>query len=265
MFGSRRALRSRRRPRAQLLHLKYFRDRMVYSVNNLDGRLDNIDQRITKDVELLTVSAWQSSVGNFQVPQSCLFGVFILITSIFVLRSPPAGYLVPLANLVTTSIVAAVVTAPVVKYTYLQNKSEGTFRFLHTRTKVFAECIVFYGGQARERAAAAARFDVVIALYDSLLRRQAVMFAWTFFSAYFAALVGLLAVAVVVTINPSALDDGGSDRVQNGQALLGVSARSAARAGCCSHRGAGFVHRHRVVAHHPGVPGQHGDDGGVHV
>ena len=64
-------------------------------------------------------------------------------------------------------LITTVVVIPVVRATFRVNQSRGFFRFTHARIKEYAEAIVFYDGQDRERTKATNEFEV---LYVKALR-----------------------------------------------------------------------------------------------
>ena len=56
-----------RRRLVRVLHQRYFHGRLAYWLNSIDGSVDNIDQRVTQDVEQFTVQSTDVLFGSYPI------------------------------------------------------------------------------------------------------------------------------------------------------------------------------------------------------
>lgn len=151
------------------------RNNLLNYLSNVDCRVDNIDQRITQDVEAATLNAWNMIMGD-GLSLGIVGGLASVATSVNQLVV--AGFL-PITSIFLYAFLMVSVTllfmSPVVKLQFEQQLKEGAFRLVHARAKEFAESIVFYAGVDVERAAAAVAFDLVFSNFKNLIRWNVVL------------------------------------------------------------------------------------------
>jgi hypothetical protein len=151
------------------------RNNLLNYLSNVDPRVDNIDQRITQDVEAATLNAWNMVMGD-GISLGIVGGVTSVATSVQQLAV--AGFL-PISSIFLYAFsmigVTVLFMAPVVRLQFEQQLKEGAFRLVHTRAKEFAESITFYAGVDVERAAAALAFEAVFDNFKKLVRWNTVL------------------------------------------------------------------------------------------
>ena len=108
------------------------RNNLLNYLSNIDQRVDNIDQRMTQDVEVATSNAWDMAMGM-------IGGIAAIATSISTLVS--SGPLPVLSIFLYALILVAInaVMSPVVRLQLGQQLKEGAFRLVHTRKRVCGE------------------------------------------------------------------------------------------------------------------------------
>lgn len=231
------------------MHRQYFRGKTLYFINSLDKNCDNADQRITQDVENMTVAAGNLLFGSYTTS----FSVWYLLTSV-VSASIAVSQKVsfePLlfcgAYCIVAMIISTVLLIPVVRATYRVNQARGFFRFAHTRIKEYSEAIVFLNGQNRERLGATDLFDKLYWRFRSLYKRQAFV-SW--FSAWQVAYSSVFALfSLSLLLRPDLVLDGvpigvrriGSIKTQLAQFIGALSAVPALYSGAGVL--AGYTHR----------------------
>lgn len=152
-------------------HELYFSGNAVYGINNLQGKLDNVDQRLVEDTRLFTTAAGGIFFSNYT--KSSIITVVVNIIAA-VATSAEFGWIgvaiVSGYSLIAITIVQLLVR-PVVPATFAKNKAEGDFRFGHARFREYCEAITFFGGERTEEAIADGNFQTLYEKYLSLLKR----------------------------------------------------------------------------------------------
>nr|CAG8573442.1 2616_t:CDS:10 [Entrophospora candida] len=110
-------------------HEQYLKDITFYKISNIDNRIQNADQLLTQDID------------KFAENLTPLYMIVYFVSSGLLLRamSPPFG-----------------------KFTAIEQKLEGDFRFTHSRIITHSEEIAFYGGNNREKAVVNGSFDKIV-------------------------------------------------------------------------------------------------------
>ncbi|CAJ0878179.1 3104_t:CDS:10 [Entrophospora sp. SA101] len=110
-------------------HEQYLKDITFYKISNIDNRIQNADQLLTQDID------------KFAENLTPLYMIVYFMSSGLFLRamSPPFG-----------------------KFTAIEQKLEGDFRFTHSRIITHSEEIAFYGGNNREKAVVNGSFDKIV-------------------------------------------------------------------------------------------------------
>lgn len=166
------------------IHEVYFRGKAMYWLNSVDGRVENIDQRITSDIESMTLTASSMLWGTYISGGSGGTGaptLPMLLTTLVLSAPAVAG-----AGLDSLSlsyavlyaffcfVVIVVFTMPVTPATFKVAEAMSHFRAQHIRVKEFCECVVFYDGQRNEERAA----DVFFVSFYLKMRRLFVRVFW---------------------------------------------------------------------------------------
>jgi len=130
------------------LHLqsRYLNKDSFYQMLLLDKRVDNPDQRVTRDVEAFSKAMGTILEKLFQSPTN--------VITYTVLTYKSLGWQGPLfcyAYFALGSIINKFLISPIANLWYRQEIAEGNFRFSHVSLRTNAESIAFFGGEERER------------------------------------------------------------------------------------------------------------------
>lgn len=128
------------------LQRRYFEFRNYYNMIVLDKRVDNPDQRITKDAENFVDMTCKFVESLFTGPIT----VFYYTVTVF-LNIGWQGPLCCYAFFIIGSIINKLIISPIANLWFIQEKYEGNFRYAHTQIRSNAESIAFYSGDANER------------------------------------------------------------------------------------------------------------------
>ena len=127
------------------LHRLYFYKTTFYHVNVTSGKVDNVDQRITQDVD------------RFSLQLSDVAATFLISPIIIIYYSvqcfKTTGYLGPIIIYVyffVGTVINKLVMSTIVPVVFKQEKAEGDFRFKHSDIRMNAESIALTGGVANE-------------------------------------------------------------------------------------------------------------------
>ncbi|XP_067030926.1 lysosomal cobalamin transporter ABCD4-like isoform X2 [Acropora muricata] len=129
------------------LHSSYFKNLAYYKLNVLQSKIDNVDQRITQDVERFCSNLRKSVIVFIISPFTIAYYTYQCYNS--------SGYLGPLliyGYFFTGTIINKLIMTPVVTLVFKQESLEGDFRFKHMHIRSNAESIAFYNsGRVEER------------------------------------------------------------------------------------------------------------------
>lgn len=154
------------------------RCRLYYTLNVVDSRVDNIDQRITNDVDQMLQFLTDFVLGGILKPEAGIVTqVFIFLTStilIFNLNMFGDFSTVNIVSVVSKALGYAVLiflctlipcllacNALIGAHINLQN-SEAEYRITHSKAKINAETVAFYGGGQSELHYANKQFGRVL-------------------------------------------------------------------------------------------------------
>jgi len=133
---------------------------------NLDGRIDNPDQRIQQDLNSFTdstLSYLNTTVGSV-VMAGAFFGILWTISHWLALAL--------IAYSVIGTFVAVIVGRRLVVINFDQERYEADFRFDLVHVRDNAESIAMYGGEAQEHRELSRRFGWVVSNFKMLLQWQ---------------------------------------------------------------------------------------------
>jgi ABC-type uncharacterized transport system fused permease/ATPase subunit len=169
-FTSTLAIRFRKRLSYQL-HTRYM-DALTFYKSMSSDAIDNIDQRITQDVEKFSTAASELYSSTFKPIVDIVLFTRRLVKSI--------GYGGPILMYfyyVLSGFIMRKLLPNFAKMTAKQQKLEGDFRFNHSRLLMHAEEIAFYRGWGIEKNLVNKSFDALYKHCNSLFFKQASLLA----------------------------------------------------------------------------------------
>ncbi|KAI8058090.1 ABC transporter transmembrane region 2-domain-containing protein [Syncephalis plumigaleata] len=157
------------------------------------SRIDNVDQRITQDVEKFANTLRQ-------ILQLTIVSPFIIIY--YTVKTwEVSGYLGPvlsLAYFILFSIFSRLVMSPVTKAVFMKERHEGLFRFIHVRLRTANESVAMLKGENKEQ-------ETVNNALASLIERQKKVVYWELpltmvnnLSSYLGSIVSYLIIAIPI-------------------------------------------------------------------
>ncbi|CAG8529904.1 9417_t:CDS:10 [Dentiscutata erythropus] len=124
---------------------KYLKDIVFYKISNLDNRIQNADQLLTQDID------------KFAENLSHLYSDIAKPIVDMVLFAYKLGEAIGREGLLLRAL-----SPPFGKYTAIEQKLEGDFRFTQSRIITHSEEIAFYGGGEREQIVVNTSFDKIV-------------------------------------------------------------------------------------------------------
>ena len=166
---------------------------------NLNHSVDNLDQRITDDVETSTILFWRLFFGELEHKGliSSFSAVFISVSALFKLGALPFFFVLLYNG--AYLLILFIVMKPIVKLTYTQQLLEGAFRYVHLRIREFSESIVFYHGVAFERKSSEEAFENVYENNRKLLNQSALVTTSGIYGTILQGLVGFIVLGRMVS------------------------------------------------------------------
>ncbi|XP_077989164.1 lysosomal cobalamin transporter ABCD4-like [Glandiceps talaboti] len=147
------------------LHNKYFRKFTYYQLNViLQDNVDNVDQRITQDVDRLCRQFSQCIAVLLISPFTIGYYTYKCYES--------TGWYGPVfiyAYFILGTIINKFIMSPVVNLTFKQEKNEGIFRFKHMHIRVNSEAIAFYRAEQVEAEKTNRKFHKLLNVQQSLV------------------------------------------------------------------------------------------------
>ncbi|CAI2165265.1 3074_t:CDS:10 [Funneliformis geosporum] len=136
---------------------QYLKDITFYKISNIDNRIQNADQLLTQDIDKFAenLSHLYSDIAK-PIVDMVLFA-YKLGEAIG--REAPI-YMI--AYFMVSGALLRAISPPFGKYTAIEQKLEGDFRFTHSRIITHSEEIAFYGGGEREKAVVNGSFDKIV-------------------------------------------------------------------------------------------------------
>nr|CAB3219638.1 ATP-binding cassette sub-family D member 4 [Phallusia mammillata] len=150
------------------IHSHYFVDMNFYKINVLDTSLDNIDQRITQDVDRFT-REWSLLISKLVVtPFTIVYYSYQCFASTSWI-GPVSIYI----YFIVGTIINRLIMAPIVKLHVEQEVLEGNFRYQHLKVRTQCESMAFYHAGQTEHYKSETRLNQV-------LKKQMSLFNWSF-------------------------------------------------------------------------------------
>ncbi|KAJ3361121.1 ATP-binding cassette sub- D member 3 [Allomyces arbusculus] len=146
-------------------HDRYLGGITFYKASNLDTRCPNPDQLLVQDID-----KWADSLSTLYsdiakpIVDIFLFG-YKLGQAIG--KDAPAFMV---SYFIFSGVVLRSLSPPFGKYTAMEQKLEGDFRFTHSRVLAHAEEIAFYRGGDREKTLVNATFDKIVNHVNTVIR-----------------------------------------------------------------------------------------------
>lgn len=178
------------------LHGLYFADKNFYCVNilkELGGELDNVDQRMTQDVDRFCKALADALPAALIAPFTTAYYNYQAYVA--------TGWIGPVSTFVffvVFTVLNKFLMAPVVPRVYQQEKQEGQFRHAHARVRDHTESIAFLDGDPVEEQNVNAVLDDVVKAQQSVVNRQFPLAFGIHLFDYTGAILSLLVIAVPI-------------------------------------------------------------------
>ncbi|XP_076043148.1 lysosomal cobalamin transporter ABCD4-like isoform X2 [Oratosquilla oratoria] len=175
------------------VHRLYFSGINYYSLNVLDCKLDNPDQRMTQDIDKLCKSLGTITATVIISPFQIGYYAYQAYAG--------TGWIGPTAIVLFFFVGTSInkfVMSPIVKYVMQQEEREGDFRFKHMQVRVHSESVAFHESGAVELCKTNSALDLLVrALHQLYLRQIGLNIAQNLFD-YTGSILSYLAIAVPI-------------------------------------------------------------------
>ena len=176
----------------KLIHLNYFSDLTYYKLNVIgQSKLDNVDQRITQDIDQLCRHLSVILPELIIWPFTLAFYTYRSFVTI--------GWVGPLGCLIfflVSTLFNRHLISLVLRWVYLQQKCEGDFRYQHLHVRKSAESIAFLGGHAFEYNKSETLFNKLIGVQERLLLNQFYLKSSVYLCDYSASIMSFLVLSM---------------------------------------------------------------------
>ncbi|XP_028409619.1 ATP-binding cassette sub-family D member 4-like [Dendronephthya gigantea] len=175
----------------RFIHKFYFAHDTYYKLNALQQDIDNLDQRITQDVDKF--SNQFSSIFSTLVISPFIVGYYTYQCY------KSIGYIGPLSiygYFIVGTLVNKLLMAPIIKLVFQQEKLEGNFRFKHMQIRVNAESTAFYRSGLLEEKKTNIKLENLLGVQLRLVSYQLVLQCSVNFFDYFGSIVSYLVVSI---------------------------------------------------------------------
>ncbi|KAG9395682.1 ABC transporter transmembrane region 2 [Carpediemonas membranifera] len=156
---------------------QFYHKGVPYRVLSSNRRIDNVDQRIAADIKSLSALLFGSPhlgvVGLLTEKNGLVSSIAQAVGFGYVIMQAEGLpiLLIVLVYFAVTSVFAVVITLPLSRLTYMQEKLEGDLRRVHSRVREFAESIAFFTpSPAREKDLANASLKAAVHNQSRLVR-----------------------------------------------------------------------------------------------
>lgn len=175
------------------VHRLYFSGINYYTLNILDKKMDNPDQRLTQDINRLCDTL--GIITTKVIISPFLIGYYTYQTYI------GTGWVGPTtiyAYFLIGTIANKIVMSPVVPWVFKQEKMEGDFRFKHMQIRVNAEAIAFHVSGAVESCKTNKALDLLIRTQQRLFNQKVLLNLVRFLIDYLGSIISYLVIAVPI-------------------------------------------------------------------
>lgn len=175
------------------LHAGYFKHRAYYKLNVLDDKYDNVDQRITQDVERFCETFRKVIIVVVVSPFTITYYTYLCYQS--------SGYLGPVsiyAFFVVGTIINKLIMSPIVNLVVKQEKLEGDFRFKHMQIRSNAESIAFYRSAGLEMRKTNSKLQSLIKVQTRIVTFESFLFFSVNMFDYVGAILSYLVIAIAL-------------------------------------------------------------------
>ncbi|GAA5804387.1 hypothetical protein HPULCUR_009876 [Helicostylum pulchrum] len=137
-------------------HNQYLDGITFYKISNLDNRLQNADQLLTQDIDKFSdnLSHLYSDIAKPVVD------IFLFAYKLGEAIGNEAPFFM-IAYFVMSGVLLRAFSPPFGRYTAIEQKLEGDFRFTHSRIITHSEEIAFYRGGEREKEVVNSTFEKI--------------------------------------------------------------------------------------------------------
>ncbi|KAG0173816.1 ATP-binding cassette sub- D member 3 [Apophysomyces sp. BC1034] len=138
-------------------HNQYLDGITFYKISNLDNRLQNADQLLTQDIDKFAenLSHLYSDIAK------PIVDIFLFAYKLGEAIGNEAPFFM-IAYFVVSGVILRAFSPPFGRYTAVEQKLEGDFRFTHSRIITHSEEIAFYGGGEREKEVVNNTFQKIV-------------------------------------------------------------------------------------------------------
>src|SRR3990167_297181 len=173
------------------LYKHYLKGFTYYKISNLDNRIANADQLLTQDVEKFSQSV-ADLYSNLSKPILDIIIYARKLTGAIGLQGPSSM----LGYLAFSGVFLTWLRSPTGRYTILEQRLEGNFRFVNSRLITNSEEIAFYQGNKKEKAVIDSSFEKLVALLRKAMKFRFTMGIFdTMVAKYLATVVGFYVVS----------------------------------------------------------------------
>ncbi|KAI8339122.1 ABC transporter transmembrane region 2-domain-containing protein [Chlamydoabsidia padenii] len=138
-------------------HNQYLDGITFYKISNLDNRLQNADQLLTQDIDKFSenLSHLYSDIAKPVVD------IFLFAHKLGQAIGNEAPFYM-IAYFVISGVLLRAFSPPFGRYTAIEQKLEGDFRYTHSRIITHSEEVAFYGGAEREKEVVNSSFQKIV-------------------------------------------------------------------------------------------------------
>lgn len=175
------------------LHKLYFSCKTHYTVNVLEGDLDNPDQRMTQDVDRFCQKIAEALPSALVSPFTTIYYTYQ--------SSKIAGWSGPVSAFgffLIFTVVNKFLLSPVVPRVYEQEKQEGKFRHVHAKIRAHSESIAFLDGEVVERINTDRQLRSVVHAQQSVINWQLPLSFGVHTFDYLGSILSFLVIAVPI-------------------------------------------------------------------
>ncbi|ESO07963.1 hypothetical protein HELRODRAFT_75595, partial [Helobdella robusta] len=168
----------------------YLADINYYKLNVLDNEIDNVDQRIAKDVDKMCL------IFGEIIPDLLISPFNIIFYSVQCWLV--IGWIGPISVyifFIISTVINNFLMSPIVRLAAQQEQLEGDFRFKHMQLRLNSESAAFYRCGLTENSKLSEKFNFLLQMQKKLNGRQFFLSISIFSASYFGSVLSYLVVA----------------------------------------------------------------------